>query len=94
MYKIVNRNMPPTITDLFPYRQYVYGLRKTTLQLEVPKPTTNFKKRSIAYRSSKLWNSLPTDVKQSISFAAFKVAIDKSYMNLKKQLESKSKESM
>ena len=46
MYKIVNENMPPTICKLFSFKKYIYSLRKATLQLEVPKPTTNFKKRS------------------------------------------------
>ena len=85
MYKIVNGNLPPNIVNLFSYRQYLYGLRKTTLQLEIPKPTTNFKKRSLAYRGPKIWNSLPNNVKQCASLAAFKAAIDKSYPNLKFQ---------
>ena len=41
MYKLVNGNMPTNITNYFSYRQYLYGLRKTTLQFDVPKPSTN-----------------------------------------------------
>ena len=77
MYKIVNEKMPPTICKLFSFKKYIYSLRKATLQLEVPKPTTNFKKRSFAYRGAKMWNSLSNDVKQSTSFATFKNMIDK-----------------
>ena len=33
MYKIVNGNMPTNITNIFSYRQYLCGLRKTTLRL-------------------------------------------------------------
>ena len=69
MYKIVNGNLPPHIVNLFSYRQYLYGLRKTTLQLEIPKPSTNIKKRSLAYCGPKIWNSLPNDVKQCNVFS-------------------------
>ena len=72
MYKIVNGNLPPHIVNLFSYRQY----------LNIPQPSTNFKKRSLAYRGPKIWNSLPNDVKQCVSLSAFKVAIDKSYSSL------------
>ena len=47
MYKIVNGNLPPHIVNLFSYKQYLYGLRKTTLQLEIPKPSKKFKKRIV-----------------------------------------------
>ena len=83
MYKIVNGNMPINITNNFSYRQYLYGLRKTTLQFDVPKPSTNFQKRSLAYRGSKIWNSLPSNVKQSVSLAAFKTATDRVYKILR-----------
>ena len=38
MYKIVNGSMPTNITNIFSYIHYLCGLRKTTLQFDVPKP--------------------------------------------------------
>ena len=40
--------------------------------LELPKPKTNYLKRSLLYRGTCCWNSLPSDVKTSQSLSNFK----------------------
>ena len=43
-----------------------------TCKLAVPKPLNEFYKRSISYRGSVLWNSLPLELRQLTSPNVFK----------------------
>ena len=42
-------------------------------KLSIPKPRTDFKKRSFSYYGSFMWNTLPDAVKSSCNISQFKV---------------------
>ena len=44
-----------------------YNLRENEYKLAVPKPRTEFYKRSLSYSGSVLWNGLPLEVRQLTS---------------------------
>jgi len=49
-----------------------YNLRDSDCSLAIPQPRTNYCKRSLAYSGAVLWNSLPLDIRQSLSLNEFK----------------------
>ena len=52
-----------------------YNIRNSEIRLNLPKPRTNYLKRSFCYSGAILWNSLPQDIRKLQSFAQFKKAI-------------------
>ena len=49
-----------------------YTLRDLTNKLAVPKPHTNYLKKSFSYSGAILWNSLPKELRQAKSLEIFK----------------------
>ena len=87
MLHFVNRNIPPHVNYLFSCRQYLYGLRKTTLQLEIPKLDTNFQKHSNLFFTVQKYVTVYkfSDVKHSMRFCMGPVAwVFKTYFTKKK----------
>ena len=41
-----------------------YNRRSSKVDFALPKPNTNFMKKSISYLGAKLWNNLPKSVKE------------------------------
>ena len=64
------------ILELFKYRYTSYGLRgkglKKKIYLELPNFNHKFKKNSFTYSSTKLWNSLSSQVRLSSDANDFK----------------------
>ena len=58
-----------------------YKLRNSETRLNVPKPRTNYLKRSFCYSGAYLWNSLSQDIRKLQTFPQFKKAVDKYYNN-------------
>ena len=57
-----------------------YSLRSNNTKLALPKPRTNFLKRSFSYRAAKSWNELSNDITEDfceLSVNAFKRRLDK-----------------
>jgi len=74
MYKIMNGCAPEYLQNLLSKQENHYQLRNNEQCLKIPKPKTEYMKRSFFY-STKLWNKLPLDVRQITSIAKFKKAI-------------------
>ena len=72
VFKILSDSGPTCLKELFRQRQSQYGLRQNQHRLQLPKPRTNFMKRTIAYDGAKLWNSLPAYIKGQKTVASFK----------------------
>ena len=52
-----------------------YNLRSNQIKLNLPKPKTNFLKRSFSYRAAKSWNELPSETTENynnLSILSFK----------------------
>ena len=63
---------PTYIGSLFQYRHTQYGLRGEGLNLELPHFNIEYKKNYFTYLLTKLWNSLPTQVRLSSDANDFK----------------------
>ena len=76
MFKTINELTPPYLHDLFKSRSTGYNLRNSEHTLYVPKPRTNYGKRSFSYSGAMLWNELPQTVRAVRSLSQFKREID------------------
>ena len=75
MFKTMNNLNPPYIKNLFKFKNEIHdrSLRSASdNMLYVPKPKCELYRNSLAYSGSKIWNSIPQDVKNSSSVAIFK----------------------
>jgi hypothetical protein len=76
MSKTINDLTPFYLHELFESRSTGYNLRNSEHTLFVPKPRTNYGKRSFSYSGAVLWNELPQNVRTTCSLSQFKRAID------------------
>ena len=78
MYKTLNELAPDYLQCLFTQRHVNdYNLRNLEGKLSLPKPNTNYLKRSFCYSGACLWNNLPQDLKSVASVGQFKRGIKK-----------------
>ena len=60
---------PKYLTELFSTCQNdTYGLRSNNRKLHLPKPKTNFLKKSFSYRGALAWNKLSDKVVEKYQF--------------------------
>lgn len=86
MYKILKKMAPDYITRIFRRcNNSNYPLRSNNLKLSLPKPKTDFLKRSFSYRGAVLWNSLPTELLRAVdefqSILSFRSLINRHFEN-------------
>ena len=77
MFKILKNMAPNYLTTMFrKCDNSNYSLRSNNLKLSLPKPKTDFLKRSFSYRGAIAWNSLPSEflhkVDKSQSYLSFR----------------------
>ena len=61
-FKVLTGRSPRYLEKLFSVSQNDnYNLRSNQTKLNLPKPNTNFLKRSFSYRAAKCWNELPSE---------------------------------
>ena len=78
MYKTLNELAPEYLQCLFTQRHVNdYNLRSLEGKLSMPKPNTNYLKRSFCYSGACLWSNLPQDLKSVGSIGQFKRGIKK-----------------
>ena len=77
MFKVFHKCSPLYLQNLFYMTSEIhsYNLRGTRFDLQLPKPKTNFLKRSFSYRGAKTWNDLSNDTRELSSLSTFKNAI-------------------
>ena len=64
-YKAIHGLAPEYLTDMFTLCQNnKYALRSNGRKLNLPKPHTNFRKKSFSYRGAVAWNRLPCEITQ------------------------------
>ena len=76
MFKILKGSMPSYLRPLFSIRNTEYNLRNNQFKLNLPKPRTNYLKRSLSYDGALLWNRLPEEIRSLTVFPQFKKAIN------------------
>ena len=75
MWKVLNDKVPQTLKDHFSIRERNYGHNNANFHL--PLANTNLFKRDIVYQGPKLWNSIPTNIKNKVSVPTFKTSLKK-----------------
>ena len=77
MYKVLNGLAPSSLADLFVPKSDIteYDLRGSHTSLQLSHPKTEKLKKSFSYSGAKLWNSLPTDLRNSDTVTDFKNGI-------------------
>ena len=67
MFKILKNMAPNYLTTMFHNCDNSnYSLRSNNLKLSLPKPKTDFLKRSFSYRGAIAWNNLPSEFLQEV----------------------------
>lgn len=79
MFKTVNMLAPRYMQNMFSARSVPYNIRNSESILHVPKPRTNYLKRSLGYSGAVLWNGLPDELRKTTSLASFKKGIRNQY---------------
>jgi len=66
MFKIVNGLTPPYLCEMFTHSAsfHGYGLRSSKMNLALSKTRTDFYKNFFAFTGAKIWNDLPTSLKE------------------------------
>ena len=74
MYKMLHNEAPNYLKRLFHYvnESSNYELRDSNYNLILPKPNSDYLKKSFAFTGSKAWNNVPLNNKISISLSSFK----------------------
>ena len=71
-YKILNKNAPFYLHDLLSFKQNSYNSRRQN-QVEVPQVnTTKYGLESFRYEATRIWNSLPNNIRTVDSYKEFK----------------------
>ena len=72
MYKTVNQLAPQRLCNIFQSNNVTsYNLRGSSNGLFIPRPRTEFLKKSFSYSGAKLWNKMPEDIRNSSSYNLF-----------------------
>ena len=75
LYKIINDYTAPNLKQSLIGSNSMpssYTLRSTDTDIALPKPRTEFLKKSFKYSGAKLWNSLSREAKEAQSISIFK----------------------
>ena len=81
MFKVVKGDAPDYLQNLFSARGTGYNLRNSEIKLNLPKPRTNYLKRSLGYSGALLWNSLPQYIRRFSSLTLFNNSLNQYYCN-------------
>ena len=76
MFKFLNEQALVYLQNLFHERSTDYDLRNSSHKLILPRPRTNYLKRSFSYSGALLWTSLPENVREIKSVRKFKMQIN------------------
>ena len=72
MYKCINNLAPAYLCNLFAPKTPNYYFRNAKKKLLLPKPRTDYLKRSFSNSGALLWNNLPEEMRTSNSLSFFK----------------------
>ena len=77
MCRVLNGLAPSSLANLFVPKSDIteYDLRGSHTSLQPPHPKTEKLKKSFYYSRAKLWNSLPTDLRNSDTLTDFRNGI-------------------
>ena len=76
MFKSLNGLAPVYLHELFSERHTGYDLRDSFRKLNLPRPRTEYLKRSLGYSGALLWNFVPESIRAIRSLGHFKKEVD------------------
>ena len=66
-FKALTNRLPDYVQNFFQKSENSkYSLRSNNVKLSLPKPKTNFLKRSFSYRAAKGWNDLSDEMTKNV----------------------------
>ena len=77
MFKALNNLAPDYLIEIFKDREAPYNFRNNEKRLAIPKPRTDYMKRSFSYSGAALWNKLPRELRTATSLANFKSGLER-----------------
>ena len=81
MFKTMNKSAPLYLQQMFTDYSATYNLRNCDRKVCLPKPNTDYLKRSFSYSGAMLWNSLPEQARKATSINTFAKEIDGFFCN-------------
>ena len=75
VYSFLNGLSPPIMNDIFRLRENTYNLRNFRLLECRNVKTSIYGTETVTYKSSQLWNLVPSEIKNKDSLAQFKYGI-------------------
>ena len=75
IYKTINGINPSYLNEIFKLKNVPYAMRDNSRMDQPLRKNTNFGLRSVTYVGSKIWNSLPANVKNAEDLVNFKRAL-------------------
>ena len=82
VFKILKGDAPAYLQNLFSARGTGYDLRNSKIKLNLPKPRTNYLKRSLCYSGALLWNTLPQNIRNLNWSTLFNNSLNQYYCNV------------
>ena len=78
MYQIRHKMLPNYLIDIFANTNEIhdYSTRQSEFNFVLPKPNTNFEKKSFSCRGAEAWNGLSSDLKSAKCIFSFKTKIN------------------
>jgi hypothetical protein len=86
MYKVLNNHAAPGLKESFYKRnvtQNIYNLRNSENVLTLPKPRTEYLRRTFNYSGAMLWNDLSSAAKSADTLDCFKSHVKSIHFILK-----------
>ena len=75
VFKCLNGKCPAYLNNMFEIKQSNYDMRSNIQLIQKPFKTMKYGYRSFQYFGSKVWNSLPTDIKRISNLNSFKQGV-------------------
>ena len=79
MHKVVNDLTPAYLNEMFTNTDTGYTLRNNENKLQLPKPRTDYLKRSFCYDGAAVWNKLPENIRTTSSLRVFRKKLKKHF---------------
>ena len=79
MHKVVNNLTPAYLNEMFTNTDTDYTLRNNENKLQLPKPRTDYLKRSFCYDGAAVWNKLPENIRTTSSLSVFRKKLKKHF---------------
>ena len=80
LFNVLVLGQEPFSNVVITYNDHRYSTRAQQKDLHLPKPNTNYLKRTVAYRAMTLWNKMPDFIQKSDSKKTFKTSYRKYYL--------------